>query len=98
MEEGSVGLSRSAQRRLAVLLQVCRTTPEVITQGLERLPRREAMILCRYFGWENVAPQTLQVIATAYGLSRTRIEQLCLDGIAKLIAVYKHCHPERWSQ
>lgn len=56
---------------------------------LQRLPANQREILERRFGLGRHLPQTLETIGQAVGLTRERVRQIQIDGIAKLRELLK---------
>ncbi len=51
---------------------------------LAELPPRERRVLCLRFGLDNARPQTLQAVASRFGVSRERIRQVEKSALEKL--------------
>jgi len=57
---------------------------EVFDTAFEQIDPRETRIIRMRLGWDDGVPRTLEEVATAEGISRSRVSQIELRGMRKL--------------
>ena len=62
---------------------------EHIDKWLDELPEKQREVIMRRYGLRNFEPATLEEVGEAVGLTRERVRQIQLEGIAKIKEIMK---------